>query len=564
LQPDEIIRKILEIRGIVTEEDVREFLSGKPQLSHDAMLMPGMKEGTEFLLRVLKDGKRICIYGDYDVDGVCGTSLLVLFLRAAARFLDSRSEIDYYIPSRIEEGYGLNRGAIQNIKDNGADVIVTVDCGSVSPSEAAYAREIGLDILITDHHDTDPDRLPDCVLINPKIVTEDGGYPFDKLAGAGVAFKLCSALIARMEADQSDALRDLRSYLNNMLDFVGTATIADVMPLVDENRTFVKYGGALLWKGTRLAFNVLLTSAGIDPAKLKVRDVAFSISPRINALGRLGDASEAVEFFLSDDENRIREIAGHMEKLNAERRKIQDECYRECMELIRSEQDEDGRGMKILLLKPSNSHEGVAGIVAGKIRDATGLPCAVLTETQDDKEILKGSVRSAGRLDVISLLRKHGDLFERFGGHAAAAGFTINYKNESILREALSAEISEMLSVEPDLLKDAKEAELEIDISDVTTALAEAIDGLAPFGVGNPKPALELRVPADKISGIRVIGQDGKHLRFAVGGIPFIFFGGAGTRFSDERTIRIVGCPEINEWNGQRNIQFAVIQVDVL
>jgi len=559
LLPDEIIRRILEIRGIVTEEDVREFLSCKPQLIHDPMLMPGMKEGAEFLLGALESCKRICVYGDYDVDGVCGTAMLALFLREAARFIGSSSEINYYIPSRIEEGYGLNQSAVQFIKDSGADVIVTVDCGSVSPEEAAYAREIGLGILITDHHDTDPDRIPDCVLINPKIIPESGGYPFEKLAGAGVAFKLCAALLTHLEDGSRESLRELRSFLGNMLDLVGVATIADVMPLVDENRTFVKYGGALLWKGTRPAFSVLMTNAGIEPAKLKVRDVAFGISPRINAIGRLGDASEAVEFFLTDDETRMNEIAGRMEKLNAERRKIQDECYLDCMELAGA-----APGALFLLLKPANSHEGVAGIVAGKVRDATGLPCAVLTETQDDKELLKGSVRSAGRLDVIALLRKHGELFERFGGHSAAAGFTISESNVSKLRETLSEEIAGMLVSDPDLLKDDEEAELEIDTTDVTVALAEAVEGLAPFGVGNPKPALLLRVPAGGIKGIRTMGQDGKHLRFMADGIPCVYFGGSKTRFPETGTVRIIGCPEINEWNGQRNIQFAVIYVDVL
>ena len=559
MHPDEIIRKILEIRGIVTEEDVREFLSVKPQLTHDPMLMPGMEEGTEFLLRVLKDGKRVCVYGDYDVDGVCGTSLLVLFLRELAGFLKSGSVITYYIPSRIEEGYGLNQSAIQFIKDTGADVIVTVDCGSVSTAEAAFAREIGLEILITDHHDPDPDRLPDCILVNPKIVSEKGGYPFEKLAGAGVAFKLCAALLARMEEEDTEAMHGVRSCLNSLLDFVGTATIADVMPLTDENRTFVKYGGALLWKGTRQSFNVLLAFCGIEPAKLKVRDVAFGISPRLNALGRLGDASEAVEFFLTEDEDRRRAIAEHMERLNSERRKIQEDCYRECMDLV-----EAGSAEGFLLLKPVNSHEGVAGIVAGKVRDATGLPCAVLTKTQDDNELLKGSVRSAGRLDVISLLRKHSELFVRFGGHAAAAGFTIDHKNEDILLEALSSDIAEMLRREPDLFRDSEEAELEIGVTDVTIQLAEALDRLAPFGVGNPKPALALRVPADRITGVRTMGHEGKHLRFTADGIQCVFFGGSVTRFPDTGTALIIGCPEVNEWNGQRNIQFAVSHIDVL
>jgi len=550
LLPEEIIKKILEIRGIASEEGIREFLSDKPKLTHDPMLIPGMAEGVEFLLDALSKGKRICVYGDYDVDGVCGTALMVLFLREAVRLLDSASEITYYVPSRVEEGYGLHEEAIKSIKGEGAEVIVTVDCGSVSADEVAFAREIGLDILITDHHDPDPLRMPECVLINPKAGAGTGGYPNKQLAGTGVAFKLCSALMTRMgEAN--------RAILNDMIDLVCVATIADVMPLTDENRTFVKYGFMRLRKGSRPAFGELLAVSGIDKAKLTARSVAFGIAPRLNALGRLGTASEAIEFFITDDGNRAKEIAERMDRLNSERRLIQDKCFHECMALVES-------GAGFLLLKPACSHEGVAGIVAGKVREATGKPCAVLTETQDDKGTLKGSVRSRGRLDVILLLRKHDELFERLGGHAAAAGFTIKEKNLELLREALTADIAHMLEEDPDLLSERKEAELEIEAKDVTEELAEAIEKLAPFGEGNPRPLLALNMPAESISGMRSMGQDGKHLRFAAGGIMCVFFGGAGTDIPDTGPIRLAGCPEVNEWNGNRNIQFAVEHIDVL
>jgi len=221
-------------------------------------------------------------------------------------------------------------------------------------------------------------------------------------------------------------------------------------------------------------------------------------------------------------------------------------------------------GQGFLLLRPTSSHEGVAGIVAGKVREATGKPCAVLTESQDDKELLKGSARSVGRLDVTALLRGHGDLFERLGGHAAAAGFTINEKNLEPLRKALAEDMTKLLEKDPDLLIEKNAAELEIEVSDVTFELIEAIESLSPFGSGNPRPLLSFCVGADKISGIRTMGQDGKHLRFFADGIQCVFFGGADTVFPDEGEVRLSGCPEINEWNGNRNIQFAVAHVDML
>ena len=559
MRPDEIIRRILEIRGIASEEDVREFLSDRPKLTHDPILMPGIKEGAEFLFRAVSEGKRICVYGDYDVDGVLGTAALVLFLQSAARSLGSLSEITYYIPSRLEEGYGLNEGAIRAIKGEGADVIVTVDCGSVSRDEASYAREIGLDILITDHHEPDPLRRPDCIFINPKAETEGAGYPFRLLSGAGVAFKLCAAIMTLIGGED-------RAFLHELVDLVCVATIADVMPLTDENRTFVKYGLAKLRKGARPAFLALLSVAGVDPGKLSARDVAFVMAPRLNALGRLGSASEAVEFILTDSEDRTKEIAERMERLNTERRQIQEDCFRECMELVNAGacSEEGGKGAGVLLLKPENSHEGVAGIVAGKVRDATGLPCAVLTEVKDNNGLLKGSARSRARFDITALLRRHGELFERLGGHAAAAGFTIEEKNLERLRDALTEDMTKMIEDDPGLLDDREEAELEIGVADVSEELAEAIETLAPFGAGNPVPSIAICVPAEELSGVRAMGHDGKHLRFAASGIPCVFFGGGGTEFPGSGAVRLTGRPEINEWNGTRNIQFAVEYIDVL
>jgi len=569
MEPDEIVRKILEVRGIVSDEDVREFLSAKPKLAHDPLLLPGTEAGAEFLFGALSRGGRICVYGDYDVDGVCGTALLVLFLREASKALGGGSTVTYYIPSRIEEGYGLNNSAIRAIREAGADVIVTVDCGSVSVAEAAYAKGLGLGILITDHHDPDPGGLPDCALVNPKIGFgggENKGYPFAKLSGAGVAFKLCGALRARIEAEIAHAsetpleLHALRKTLQSLVDLVCVATIADVMPLVDENRTFVKYGLPLLRKGTRPAFRELFRVSDINAAKVDVREIAFGIAPRMNALGRLGAASDGVELFLTDDNDRIHSIAEHMNILNIERRRIQDDSFRDCMELYES----GAVAGPFLLLKPARSHEGVAGIVAGKVREETGLPCAVLTGVQEGMGLLKGSARSGGRLDLIALLRRHGGLFERLGGHTAAAGFTIRAENEDALRAALSSDLASMLEKEPGLLDEHMGAELEITLSDAGPALAEAIGALAPFGFGNPKPSLALRIPASCISGIRHMGQDRKHIRFAALGIPFVFFGGADTMFPDSGDMLIIGCPEMNEWNGSRNFQFAVTCIDML
>ena len=587
MQPDEIVRKILEGRGIVSNDEIGEFLSKKPKLTYDPFLLPGMEAGTDLVLNMLSENERICVYGDYDADGICGTALLHLFLRKAALSLGSGSEIEYYIPSRTGEGYGLNKGALRIIRDQGTGLVITADCGSASADEVSYSREIGLDIIVTDHHDPDSDRVPDCIMINPKLKTaagpdviaseapvitnkasviaseakqSSGGYPFEGLSGTGVAFKLCQAL-----ADRLGAETPLRTYLHSMVDLVCIATIADVMPLTDENRTFVKYGLPMLRKGTRPCLRELLVVSGIDPGKLDVREVAFGIAPRINALGRISDASPGVEFFLTDNEDRIREIACLMNEFNTERKAIQEECFDKCMELYTGDLDEKGVPRHLfLLLRPIGSYEGVAGIVAGKMREETGLPCAVLSESGDDISVLKGSARGGGRLNLIGLLKTHADLLVRYGGHSSAAGFSLFAENEGLLRERLSSDLRMKFLEEPDLLDEEAEAELEIDKDDITTGLAEAIDELSPFGNGNPRPLLMFTLNAKDISDLRYMGQGGKHIRFSANGLPCVFFGGAKTAFPDEGILRITGCPVINLWNGKKDLQFAVECVDVL
>jgi single-stranded-DNA-specific exonuclease len=420
--------------------------------------------------------------------------------------------------------------------------------------------------------------MPDCLIINPKIKAgdpkENTGYPFEMLSGTGVAFKLCRALLDRVAGGELCAVcgeprvidsAGLKACLHSMVDLVCVATIADVMPLIDENRTFVKYGLSMLRKGTRPAFRELFSVAGIAIEQVDVHDVAFGVSPRINALGRLGNASAGVELLLTNDKKRIKELSLHMNALNSERRSIQDECFDKCMKLYEKDLNEEGKPKYLfLLLRPDGSYEGVAGIVAGKIREETGLPCAVLSRSQDNKEMLKGSARSGGGLNIVDLLKEHDELLERYGGHAAAAGFTIREENENLLRENMSLDIEKRLTSDPDLLSEKKEAELEIDFEDITQELANALTVLAPFGKGNLKPLLSLRVPASGISGIRFMGQGGKHIKFLVNGLTCIFFRGAETVFSDTGTVGILGFPEVNTWNGRSIVQFAVEHVENL
>ena len=586
--PEEIVRKVLAGRGITGDEAVREYLSEKPKLTYDPLLLPDMEAAADFLTGALQTGKKICVYGDYDVDGVTGTALLVSFLRGLWRDKGTVPAA-HYIPSRIEEGYGLNKAALRTIRERGADVVVTVDCGSVSIEEARFAREIGLGILITDHHEprsgplgTDAwdkrrlcrpapgfvsQQLPDCFVVNPK--REGSLYPFTGLCGCAVAFKLACAVYDRLAAEGTRDSLPPRAWLTGFVDLVALATVADVVPLIDENRTFVKYGLAQLRKGRRPALNALFEAAEMSVATADAHALAFGIAPRINAIGRLGDASEGVELFITGDEARRREIAADMNECNAVRREIQNRCFADCMELAAAAPG------PFLLLRPAFAHEGVSGIVAGQVREKTGLPCAVLAEANGAGQgdaLLKGSARSAGRLDLITLLRRHEALFERVGGHRAAAGFTICEENEEALREALCRDLSELLETDETLLTDERAPDIALPAAEVDLGLARALSRMAPFGAGNPEPLVAMRLRADQIEHIRTMGAAGNHVRFDAAGIPAVWFGGAAMLEGQLRAVagqkaamlEMTGTPEENVWNGASGLQFSVATLRLL
>jgi single-stranded-DNA-specific exonuclease len=344
-----------------------------------------------------------------------------------------------------------------------------------------------------------------------------------------------------------------RAALNALVDLVAVATVADVMPLTDENRTFVKYGLAMLREGRRPALACLLGVAGIDPARVSSRDIAFGVAPRINAAGRLEDAAAGVELFLTDDPARMREIAQRMDALNRERQAIQKKCVDDCMALARD-------AGPFLLLRPPAAHEGVSGIVAGKVREATGLPCAVVAESADDGALyLKGSARSAGRLDLIALLRRHEEFFVRVGGHAAAAGFLIRAGDEEQLRAALCADLAALLADDPALLDEEETVDADVAPEDVTEALADALEALAPFGAGWREPLLSFTALPSDITDVRAMGADGAHGRFKAAGVPCTWF-----RWDPDllgKPLQITGTLGWNHFRGQKILQFTVAQV---
>ncbi|MDR3296172.1 MAG: single-stranded-DNA-specific exonuclease RecJ [Clostridiales Family XIII bacterium] len=539
-----VVCEILKQRGITEPEDIEEFLSEKPARTYDPFLLRNMEEGVDFLLSAVKRDKRICIYGDYDVDGVTSAALLVQTLRHLT------DRVSWYIPSRFDEGYGLNKEAIQNILNEGGQVVVTVDCGSVSAEEVAFAQASGLEILVTDHHNIEG-RAADCLIINPKQAGER--YPFAGLSGCGVAFKLAQALQRKTDMP--------KRVLQDLLDLVGLATIADIVPLVDENRTIVKYGLHALNAAKRPGIRALAEKAGLAGREIESDTVAYVLAPHINAAGRMGEAKDVVEMLLSHDEAAIDRIADVLVSQNTLRKKTQEETFAFCAGLVEERFAED----PICVINAGTAHEGITGIVAGKLKDKYGRPVLILTESHDvdGKTVLKGTGRSIAGVDLYKLLEKYGLFFEKFGGHAMACGFSLYAERESAFRQGLIADLHEMIAKQPDLLASATHADLSLRPDDITIELAKQLNTLAPFGNGNPAPLFALH--GQRPEYVVFMGETEQHARFRAGGLSCVLFRTAqehGEALQGGCAVTLVGRPSLDRWNGRERVQFIVETIE--
>ena len=372
------------MRGVTEESDILEFLSEKPNLTYDPFLLKDLDAGVDLLLSYVHQAKKICIYGDYDADGVTSISLMLQILSHLT------DDLIYYIPSRFEEGYGLNKEALRSIRQQGAELVVTVDCGSVSYDEIEYGKSIGMDFIVTDHHNIN-DTPADCILINPK--QPDCTYPFKHLSGCGVAFKLAQGIQRKAGLP--------KSVLTDVLDLVAIATIGDIVPLIDENRTLTKYGMGIISSKRRPGLKALMMETGLAQCKIKSESIAYIIVPHLNAAGRLLDAKVGVELLTATDEEKIKSCVSKLTESNLERRRIQEEAFVFCKEIIERDWKED----LFYIIDASGIHEGIAGIVAGKIKDEYSRPTIVVTPSCDTGYV-KGSGRSINGLNLYELLKK--------------------------------------------------------------------------------------------------------------------------------------------------------------
>lgn len=493
----------------------------------------------DFILQAVQDQKKICIYGDYDADGITSVSILMEFLRHLTE------RIEFYIPSRFDEGYGLNMEAVKKIRAGGADVLLTVDCGSVSFEEVELAKELGMEVLVTDHHSI-TDMRADCLLINPKRA--DSAYPFDGLAGCGVAFKLAQGIQKKAGLP--------KAALNRTLDLVALGTIADIVPLLDENRTLVKHGIRIIASGLRPGLAALIEKISFDREKLSSDNISYGIAPHLNAAGRIGDASVAAWLMLAREPNKISQYTDQLITCNQQRKKLQEQAFDLCKELIEEHLSE----RKFLIVYAEEVHEGIAGIVAGKLKEQYERPVILLTPFG---EYLKGTGRSVPGVHLYQLLKSHEELFLRFGGHEGACGFTMEKTNFPILEQVLEADMEQALREDPDLFQQTPLPDMALEGNQVTLDLAESLDCLAPFGSKNPKPLFLLERAV--LSRQRPMG-DGRHIRFLAAcgdgyGVECVLFNRAKDYESmiyGDQPVDLTGTVDFQEWRGKKSVRFTV------
>ncbi len=553
LQCSPLLARVLAARGHATREDALRFLRTELTDLHEPSLLPGVTAAAELITIALEAGRRITIYGDYDVDGVTATSILWHCLTLAG------GKVDYYIPSRLEEGYGLNCDAIRTLHEEDPQrLVVTVDCGIASVKEAALARELGLDLIITDHHNFAEELPPANVLVHPRLPDTD--CPFIDLCGAGVAFKLAWAVCQRL-GDGEKASPRMRQFLISAVGLAALGTVADLVPLHGENRIIVSYGLQVLQKSQGPGLDALMQVAKLSENKqLASEDIGFSIAPRLNAAGRLGQARLAVELLTTDNEQRAIGLANHIDQLNQSRQTVERRIFKQAKELVAANAGWNEHA--VLVLAHSEWHAGVIGIVASRIAERFERP-TVLIALNEDEQLGQGSGRSYADFDLhagLSACAKH---LVSYGGHKAAAGLRVTADNIEAFRDALNAFAKE--HHQPTSRELEQKVDAEISFVELTHGAVTDLDRLGPFGMQNRRPVfaathVELVEPPQKMGG----GERHLSLRVRQAGKVFraVAFGKAD--WADEMAavngpLSLCFQASINRFRGYENVELRLI-----
>lgn len=552
-----VVAQLLLNRGVREPEPARRFLDAPLTDLHPPALLPGVIAAADRLHEAVRQNRRVCVYGDYDVDGTTGTAILWQTLRLLG------GQADFYVPHRLEEGYGLNRDALRQIAESGAKVVVTVDCGISAVDEAEEARKLGLELVITDHHEF-KETLPAAdVLVHPRLPGTT--YPFHDLSGAGVAFKLAWALCQRASGGEKVTPR-FRDFLMDSVALAALGLIADVVPLQEENRVFVRHGLHRLQRSPTVGLKALLAAAGLgDKPAVSAEDVAFKLAPRMNAAGRLGCARLVVELLTTTSTQRAADLARFLEEQNQQRQTLERRIATQAREMAEEQDDAPA-----LVLASADWHPGVIGIVAGRLAEQYARPVLMVAVTKvragEGEELVgQGSGRSVAGFALHEALKDCTDLLLSHGGHAMAAGFRVQPDRIDAFRERFCARVGRQFTAGPQAPRLVLDA--EVPLSALTFGLLNDLDRLEPYGSANRRP-LFLAGDVEVVGEPSRIGRGDLHLTFRVRQenttMRAIAFG-MGDRveelLSADRRCCLAFTPKINEWNGRRNVELEVVDL---
>lgn len=526
--------QLLYTRGIQTAEALKNFLQPSLDDLHDPYLLHGMKEAVERIRLAIEQNEQILIYGDYDADGMTSASIVKEALEELG------AECLVYLPNRFTDGYGPNQSVYKYfIEQQGVSLIVTVDNGVAGHEAIDYAQSVGVDVIVTDHHSL-PETLPNAyTIVHPEH--PDGAYPFPHLAGCGVAFKLACALLETVQVE--------------WLDLVAIGTIADMVSLTDENRILVKYGLSMLKQTERIGLQELMTLAEIRPESLTEETVGFQVAPRLNALGRLDDPNPAIDLLTGFDEEEAQAIAQMVDRKNTERKEIVQAIYDEARTMIDKEKP-------VQVLAKAGWNPGVLGIVAGRLLEELQQPIIVLSIEEGRA---KGSARSVAAIDIFEALKEHQELFIAFGGHAGAAGMTLEVDKLEALSDTLSAYILE------NGLGQVRKGELlldeELDLEELTLDTLKSFESLAPYGMDHKKPVFYIK--DFQVESARTMGQQNAHLKFRISKGQASFdvvafgLGHLALEISQSKQLELAVSLSVNQWNGQTALQLMLVDLRV-
>ena len=562
----EVAARLIYNRGYKEYGAGKAFLNPTADTLHDPYLMKDMDKAVERVLLAVERGEKITVYGDYDVDGVTSVTLLYLYLNSIG------ADVNYYIPLRAKEGYGVSKAAIDTLAEYGTQLIITVDTGITANAEVEYARELGIDTVVTDHHECHGELPNACAVVNPH--RPDCSYPFCELAGVGVVFKVVCALeIARCsELDPSESVMNIcRRYI----DLVAVGTVADVMPLTDENRAIVRYGLALINHDARVGLAALIEAANNSQAVKSPSDkekkkrvinagyISFSLAPRINAAGRISSASKAVELLLCEDENEAAALAEELCEINLVRQREENNIADAAYRMI--EESFDFKNDKVIVLENDNWQQGIIGIVSSRITEKYGLPSILISFAgatngdSDPYDVGKGSGRSIKGINLVDALSHCSEHLVQFGGHELAAGLSVTRKDIPAFRKMINEYAKESFS--DDIFSMKCEADCELSVDELSMDIVDEVSMLEPFGVANTTPLFLVR----DLTLERVVSMGGgKHSKIMLNkdskSFTAVWFGNAGSsvdyRFGEK--VDLLCQLAINEYRGQKSLQLIV------